>query len=399
MLRTLPHDGHAAPRRTLRFAHMRGDGLVAFAADHVEPRSTLLDGHPAADRFALMCTLARFLPDITLDIDGSQVSGRLGRPNPDTGRTPFHGASRLPPPTRPVAWLRWEVVGQSFLAECAVRGDNDGGWLLELPRAVEGSDRRLLPRWELGPGWRFEPLPSAPAALGAVMAVVDLSPVGASLHLDTREHPDNFPGQHVAGTLMAPGGEGLRIRCAVQHANLHPEASGVLLAVSFVGLGFLQTARLVEWLPAELPEEPPSTFLDLDPVSAHAAEGHVHGHLAAHGGEHSAVHGLHLGHDHGLHPAPGHALGHGHSHAFHPVLPGGGLPHAHATGAHSSAAHHGDGPALRADGHAAGHPAAPDPAASHDVHRGPHDGAHPDPLHPGAGSPAPTRPGQPPHRG
>lgn len=321
MLRTLHHDGHPAPRRHLRFAQWRADGLVAFAADKVEGRTGLLDGHPSGDRFALMCTLARFLPEVGVEVDGERVRGKLGRPDPDTGRTPFHVQGTLAPPTRPMAWLRWEVAGQAYLAECAVRTDRNGGWLLDLPRAVEGSDRRLLPRWELGPGWRFEPLATAPAGLGAPMAVLDLSPVGASLHLHTREPADEFLGLHVAGTLMAPLGEGLRLRCEVRRAALHPEAEGVLLGVSFDGLGFEQTARLVDWLPAELPED---ASAPIEP-GAHPLHGRGHGH----------------GHPHG-HEAPAHpvlgpgfpVLGgdhHREGHGFHPVL-GGGAPHAQGHG-------------------------------------------------------------------
>ena len=254
MLRTVHTEGHHVLRRHLRFAQWRGDGLVAFSADRPEHKTGLLDGHPHSDRFALMATLARFLPDVGVEVDGERVRGHLGRPDPDTGRTPFHGAVALVPPTRPHAYLRWEVAGQAYLAECAIRTDRQGGWLLDLPRAVEGSDRRLLPRWELGPGWHFEPAPAAPAGLREPMAVLDLSPVGASLHLDSRELPDSFLGQHFAGTLMAPAGEGLRLRLDVRRAVLHPSATGILLGVAFLGVGFEQTARIVDWLPMHLPE-------------------------------------------------------------------------------------------------------------------------------------------------
>jgi hypothetical protein len=270
MLRTVHTDGPHVMRRHLRFAQWRGDGLVAFSADRPEHKTGLLDGHPHSDRFALMATLARFLPDVGVEVDGERVRGHLGRPDPENGRTPFHGAGPLVPPTRPHAYLRWEVAGQAYLAECAIRTDRHGGWLLDLPRAVEGSDRRLLPRWELGPGWRFEPAPAAPAGLRDPMAVVDLSPVGASLHLESREVPDTFLGQHFAGTLLAPAGEGLRLRLDVRRAVLHPSATGILLGVAFLGVGFEQTARIVDWLPMHLPEP--------HDHAGHSHGGHAHGH-------------------------------------------------------------------------------------------------------------------------
>jgi hypothetical protein len=102
------------------------------------------------------------------------------------------------------------------------------------------------------------------------MAVVDLSPVGASLHLESREVPDTFLGQHFAGTLLAPAGEGLRLRLDVRRAVLHPSATGILLGVAFLGVGFEQTARIVDWLPMHLPEP--------HDHAGHSHGGHAHGH-------------------------------------------------------------------------------------------------------------------------
>ena len=293
MLRKLDYHEPHAKSRSLRFAHERSDGHVGFNADHIEKTvAGVLEKHPFPDRFALMSTLARFLPDIGLEIDGVRLHGHLHAPDLEHGRCRFVGDGALGHPTRPHAWLRWTVGDASYLAECVVRDAGDGSWLLDLPRAVESHDHRLLPRWRLKAGWRFEPAAASPPGMQEPMVVEDLSPVGAGLFLSMLGPPESAIGHFLTGTLRNPRGDTLRVRAEVVRAELHPELGGTRLGVAFMGLGFAATERLVSWLPSIEDAE-------VDPLPE-GEESH----------EGRGVFGFRSGHGH----SHGHGHGHGHSH-------------------------------------------------------------------------------------
>ncbi len=223
--------------RSLRFAHWRDGGHVAFAQDGRRP-----DGHDSLDRYALMVHLAHHHPALELEVDGTRLSGRLGTPD-DDGRTPFavpaYDDGSHPRPTRRLGWLRWTEGTTRHLAECAIAlGDPErpDTWLLSIPRAVESDDRRLLPRQDMAPGWFVETAASAPEALRGRHPVRDLSLVGAAVFLADLLTEEMVLDQRFVGNLLPPGRPPIRIQAAVR--NLRQVDGGAVLGLSTHGPGF-----------------------------------------------------------------------------------------------------------------------------------------------------------------
>ncbi len=134
----------------------------------------------------------------------------------------------------------------SFLA--ALKSVDSGGWRLSIPRQVERTDRRLLPREQVYNSRKFTLQPKQSMQSTRHLLIVDISPAGFSLVYDPRL--DEFEqGKSYMGLLNAPNHPGMRVRFEVVNGRFLGETKDQrIMGASFQGLGFSGCRTLAEIL-------------------------------------------------------------------------------------------------------------------------------------------------------
>ncbi len=240
-------------RKRLRFAHFRADNRVGFEADNAADGRHGSHAEREAARYAHLCFVAAEVGDITVEVEGVRVRGRLDLPEDGAFAfpfrpTPIHGRA-VPTPRDAHAHLEYTVEGHRCTAETRAHpGPEDSLWLLDLPRTIHVGSDRVSARHHTPVGWTFQPQGHGPLAMVGTVSVDDLSVTGAALVFDADDALK--PGERIVGELVGPGGR--RIRVMAELRNVHAAHDGhpdhVIGGIEFQGMGTAQTTRLAAFI-------------------------------------------------------------------------------------------------------------------------------------------------------
>ena len=181
-----------------------------------------------------------------LTVQGRQVLGKIGSPDPETGQIPFAIDGRLrdlvepPPPGRAVR-VTYEHADSAYAFYTEVDGsDVFLCWILQQPRTVERTDRRLMFRHQVKGEEGFALIHDADE-----FSLRDISSAGLSF--DFRAEGSINVGERMEVELQMPGQTAMSVTLEIR--NCRAAAGEVYIAgACFVGISHLQRAALARSL-------------------------------------------------------------------------------------------------------------------------------------------------------
>jgi hypothetical protein len=190
---------------------------------------------------------------VTAHVGGHSVPGTLLWPEPERrtfGFRPDPGELPATSSPRPGRVLRVQYASlqddYSFLV--ALKSVEGGEWRLSIPRQVDRTDRRLVPRQPVYSSRQFTLQLKSTAESNRRLLVVDLSPSGMALIYDPRLD-ELEEGRAYLGLLHAPNHPGQRLRFEVVNQRSLDEGEELLIVgCHFQGLGFTGCRTLAELL-------------------------------------------------------------------------------------------------------------------------------------------------------
>jgi hypothetical protein len=190
---------------------------------------------------------------VTVQVGRQGVPGTMTWPDADTrtiGFVPDVGELDGAAPPRPGRVVRVQYASlndeYSFLA--TLKSVEPGSWRLSIPRQVDRTDRRLLPRAPVLNSRKFTLQLRSGRESARHLLVVDISPAGLALVYDPRL--DDFEkGKAYLGLLNVPNHPGMRLRFeVVDIRTLGDDKDQSVIGASFQGLGFAGCRTLAEIL-------------------------------------------------------------------------------------------------------------------------------------------------------
>ena len=181
-----------------------------------------------------------------LTVHGRQIHGQIGTPDPETGQVPFaidrslRDLVEAPPPGRAVR-ITYEHADSAFAFYTEVDGsDVFKCWILQQPRTVERTDRRLVFRHQVDGEEGFSVLHGAEE-----FALRDVSSAGISF--DFRAESGVAVGDRMDVELHMPGQSAVPVtlevrNCRAGTGDLH------IAGACFVGISHLERAAIARSL-------------------------------------------------------------------------------------------------------------------------------------------------------
>jgi len=186
---------------------------------------------------------------VVLTLQGRQIYGTLGSPDPDTGRLPFEVDHQLAdligtPPLGRAVRVTYEHRDSAYAFFSEI--EESGGplaWVLQSPSTVERTDRRTATRLDVCEDAGFEVCIGDGDKLRSY-PLLDISNAGVGFYYDPKLMPFQTDGRHT-GQLRIPGNEPVTVTMEIR--NTRPDRQtgrGNIAGVSFVRLGAVERSQI-----------------------------------------------------------------------------------------------------------------------------------------------------------
>jgi len=177
-----------------------------------------------------------------LTLQGRQIYGTLGSPDPNSGRISFEVDQQLAdligaPPLGRAVRITYEHKDSAYAFFSEIE-ESCGplAWVLQLPRTVERTDRRLVSRLNVSEASGFE-VRIGDGELKRGYPLMDVSSAGIAFYYDPKLVPFGEGNRHAA-TLHLP--DHIPVNVTLEIRNTRPDRQtgrGHIAGVSFVRLG------------------------------------------------------------------------------------------------------------------------------------------------------------------
>jgi len=186
---------------------------------------------------------------VVLTLQGRQIYGTMGSPDPDTGRVPFEVDHQLAdligaPPLGRAVRVTYEHRDSAYAFFSEI--EESGGplaWVLQRPSTVERTDRRLVTRLEVADEAGFE-VHIGEGDLLRGYPLMDVSSAGVAYYYDPQMVPFQAGNRHSA-ELRIPGHAPINIILEIRNTRPDRQSGrGNIAGVSFVRLGAVERSQI-----------------------------------------------------------------------------------------------------------------------------------------------------------
>lgn len=187
-----------------------------------------------------------------LTLQGRQIYGTLGSPDPENGRVHFSVDHQLAdlvgaPEVGRAVRVTYEHRDSAYAFFSEIEAaESPLAWVLQLPRTVERTDRRLVSRHDVSDEHGFEVVIHDGGELN-VYKLGDVSSAGLSFYFDPHASPFQVA-QRFGAALRLPGNEPIELTLEIRNSRPHCGGAGHIAGVSFVRLGPVERNRIAKAL-------------------------------------------------------------------------------------------------------------------------------------------------------
>jgi hypothetical protein len=210
------------------------------------------------DVHAHLIFAAMEIGEAVLSVQGRQIYGVLGAPDPESSRVPFtvdpllEELVEMPEPGRAVR-VSYEYRDSAYAFFSEIEGAGFGGprgWVLQLPRTVERTDRRLVSRYEVTgePGFSLE------LDLGegwSSYALMDISSAGMAFFFEAGQGGAFMTGRRFDARIVIDRQPPIAVELEIRNTRPRPGGGGQIAGGSLVRLGPIERSQisrqLSEW--------------------------------------------------------------------------------------------------------------------------------------------------------
>ena len=189
-----------------------------------------------------------------LTLQGRQIYGTLGSPDPESGRVRFAVDHQLADLVgRPEAGRAVRVTYEhrdsayAFFSEIEAT-EGPLAWVLQLPSTVERTDRRLVSRYDVSGERGFEVIIAEGDTLKAYK-LGDISSAGLAFHFEPRAGAFQVA-QRYGAELRLPGSAPIDVTLEIRNSRPCRDGAGHIAGASFVRLGAVERSRIAKALAA-----------------------------------------------------------------------------------------------------------------------------------------------------